>query len=257
MDVSAEKEAAGKEEVDDHPPGMLSNTWFWFWQVLCWIGYTIITLVYVPWALAMHLVLGVLAIPFLPALCTRFGRKVFIYTYVVTVMMPGKYIWFNAFLRTKRRGRIWDYEMGKPRPIPQDRRRLSHDTQVESTKPQKNSPFLSKLPPEVRMQIYKEVFVGCSSHLHIMTRRTKDSRTSPPDIKVRGYLCNRKHSEEKSATCGCMVGAHAHHDPPLPSEVQLPMRYGNGRIAILQSCKKVYAEAIDLMYSKLCPCMFD
>ena len=246
-----EKEAAGKEESDDRPPGLLNNTWFWFCQVLHWIGYTIITLIYVPWALAIHLLLAALAIPFAPALCFRTGRKAFIYTYVVTVMMPGKYIWFNAFIRTKRRGKVWDYEMGKPRAVPQNRRRLSHDLQNKATKVQADSQFLSKLPPEVRLQIYREVFVGGSSHLHIMTRRTKESRTGPPDIKVRGYLCNRKHSEEKFAACGCMVGAHAHHDPPHASEVQLPMQYGNGRIAILQTCRKVYAEAIDLMYSKI------
>lgn len=251
MEANSEKEAVGEKAVDDRPPGIFNSIWFWFWQVIYWIGYSVITIIYVPWALAMHVVLAALAIPFSPALCTLAGRKVFIYTYVVTVMMPGKYIWFNAFLRTKRRGRIWDYEMGKPRAIPQNRRRLSHDQQTGITRPQNDSTFLSKLPPEIRMQIYKELFVGRSSHLHIINRRTKDSRTSPPDIKVRGYLCNRKHSEEKFATCGCMIGAHAHHDPPHASEVQLPMHYGNGRIAILQSCKKVYAEAIDLMYSKI------
>lgn len=248
MEVSSEKEAA-----DDQPPGIVSSVWFWFWQVTYWIAYTIITLIYVPWALAMHIVLAVLAIPFAPALFTHLGRKIFLYTYVVTVIMPGKYIWFNTFLRTKRRGRVWDYEMGKPRAIPQDRRPLSQHQDMKAAPVENDSPFLSRLPLEIRMQIYREVFVGRSSHLHILTSRTKSSRTSTPEIKVRGYLCNRTHTEERFASCGCMVGAHAHHDPPLASEIQLPMHYGNGRIAILQSCKTIYAEAIDLMYSKALP----
>ena len=253
MEISSEKEAVGKEAGDDHPPGILSNVWFWFWQLMCWIGYSIISLIYVPWALAMHVVLAVLAIPFAPALCSRFGRKVFIYTYVVTVMMPGKYIWFNALLRTKRRGKVWDYEMGKPRAIPPNRRPLSHYQHMKAAKTQGGSSFLSKLPTEVRMQIYRELFVGDSSHLHILTRRAKVSRTSPPEIKVRGYLCNRSHSQERFASCGCMVGAHAHHDPPTSSETELSNDFGNGRIAVLQTCRKVYTEAIDLMYSKCHP----
>ena len=253
METSLEKEAAGIEVGDDHPPGILSNVCFWFWQITCWIGYAIISLIYVPWALAMHVILAVLAIPFAPVLCSRFGRKVFIYTYVVTVMMPGKYIWFNALLRTKRRGRVWDYEMGRPRAIPPNRRPLSHHQHMTAAKAQEGSRFLSRLPPEIRMQIYRELFVGDSSHLHVLTRRAKVSRTSPPEIQVRGYLCNRSHSEERFASCGCMVGAHAHHDPPISSETELPTLIGNGRIAILQSCRKIYAEAIDLMYSKIKP----
>lgn len=236
-------------EGDDLPPGTMHNIWFWICQLVYWIGVSILTLIFVPWALVMHVALAALAIPLAPTLYYRAGRKVFIYVYVITVMMPGKYIWANAWLSTKRRGHVWDYEMGKPRAVPQDRHRLSLDIRPKDTPQDQFSSFLFKMPAEVRLQIYREVFVGGSLHLHITTRRIKETRTGPPDIRVRGYLCNRKHTDEKFATCACMIGAHAHHDPPNASEVKLHPQHGNGRIALLQSCRRVYAEAINLMYS--------
>ena len=248
--VSKEKDAIPIQEGGDLPPSTLHNIWFWILQMLYWVGVTILTLIYVPWALAMHVVIAALAIPFAPVFYYRPGRKVFIYFYVVTVLMPGKYIWFNAWVGTKRRGKVWDYEMGKPRAIPPDRHRLSLDGQRNATRQEPDSRSLFKLPPEVRLQIYKEVFVGGTEHVHITTRRMKLSRTSPPEILVRGYLCNRKHTQEKFATCQCAIGAHAHHFPPHESEVKLPPKFGNGRIGLLQSCKQIYAETIDLMYSE-------
>ena len=97
------------------------------------------------------------------------------------------------------------------------------------------------------MQIYQEIFVGSSSHLHVILCR---SRSKPPAIKVRGYLCNEEHEEQKQAACGCMIGLHANHDPPHAAEVKLPVGYSDSRIAILQTCKQIYKETIDLMYSK-------
>ena len=239
-------------ELDDAlPPDLVHNIWFWFWQSLYWLRYALITILYVPWALAMHVVLLALAIPLLPLCSWRGGRKVFIYFYVVTVMLPGKFIWFNSLVRTRRRGRVWDFEMGRPRPIPlESRRRLSEDSERLERPDQSGSAFLTKLPPELRMLIYREIFVGGSDHLHIVQRKVPGTRTKPPTVKIKGYLCAREHQEPKNASCGCMLGSHAHHDPPHASELQLPKDYNRGKLALLQTCRQIYSEAVEMVYRK-------
>ena len=141
--------AAIVEEVTDAlRPDLVHNTWFWFWQAVHWIGYGLISLIYVPWAIAMHLVILALLIPGAPLCCWRNGRKFFIYVYVITVVLPGKFIWMHMWIVTKRRGREWDFEMGRPRPIPlQSRRRLSEEIHAAGNQLQEKSAFLTKLPP--------------------------------------------------------------------------------------------------------------
>ena len=239
------------EPADAHRPDLAHNVWFWFWQAIYWIGYALITILYVPWAFAMHVLILALAIPFAPLCCWRGGRKVFIYIYVLTVMIPGKFIWFNALVTTRRRGKIWDFEMGRPRPIPlESRRRLSEESPARDRPCQSGSAFLSVLPPEIRVLIYRELFVGDSSHLHIVQRKVQGSKAKPPSIKIRGYLCAREHGEQKSASCSCMLGSHAHHDPPLESEILLAKNYNRGKLALLQTCRQIYSEAIEQMYRK-------
>lgn len=238
-----------EEASDLLRPDLAHNIWFWFWQIVHWLGYALISVVYVPWAFAMHVIILVLLIPLAPLLCWRGGRKFFIYVYVITVVLPGKFIWFNTLVKTRRRGRVWDFEMGRPRPIPlQSRRRLSEDVEPSKTTSQSGSAFLIKLPPEIRIQIYREIFTGASRHLHVVQRKEERSRGRPPVFKIRGYLCAREHGEQKDAKCNCMLGSHAHHSPPHESEVELPLNYSQGRLALLQTCRQVYNEAIEQLY---------
>lgn len=249
--MAAELVEKRSETLDTQAPDLAHNIWFWFWQAVYWIGYGFISLIFIPWAFAMHVLLLAAAIPLAPLCCWRGGRKVFIYFYVLTVMLPGKFIWFNALIRTRRRGKVWDFEMGRPRPIPlESRRRLSEDLPRDRTTSQAKSSFLTKLPPEIRLHIYRDIFVGASDHLHIVQRKVPGSKTKPPKIKIRGYLCAREHGEQKDAKCSCMLGSHAHHDPPHASEVNLPLSYSSGRLALLQTCRQVYNEAIEQVYRR-------
>ena len=237
------------KETDAQPPDLAHNVWFWFWQAMYWIGYAMVTILYVPWAFVMHALILALAVPFAPLCCWRGGRKFFIYFYVITVMLPGKYIWFNTLVRTRRRGKVWDYEMGRPRPIPLDsRRRLSEDSGTSTKTSQSGSALLTKLPPEIRVLIYRQLFVGESKHLHIVQRKIERLKMKPPTVRIKSHLCAREHSDPKHAKCNCIIGAHAHNDPPLEEEIMLPVDYNRGKLALLQTCKQVYSEAIEQLY---------
>lgn len=246
----------GKLE-DDRPPTLGHNIWFWFWQILHWVYWGLVSVIYIPWALAMHLLLAVAAVPLAPLCCMRNGRKVFIYTYVCAVMLPGKFIWFNAFLRTRRRGQVWDFEMGQPRAINTERRRrLSQDCRkIETGNSQEHSLLFTKLPPEIRLQIYNEVFFGGSSYLHITQSKVRESRRRPPQIKIHGYPCSKDLGGSRTSKCRCISGNHPHQtssnldDGGLVEERDTEA--ASGRIALLQTCRQIYSEAIDLLYRML------
>ena len=55
---------------------------------------------------------------------------------------------------SQRQQAEWDYELGKPPPLPRKRKRRLSEGQNE-LKTQSSSLFLSKLPAEIRLQIYE------------------------------------------------------------------------------------------------------
>lgn len=236
------------DEDENQPLKVTYNIKFWFFQILNWLAYILVTIIFIPWALAMHVVLGLLAIPLSPLFCWSTGRNVFLYSYVITVMLPGKFIWFNFLRNNRRRGKIWDFEMGKPRPVPpQSRRRVSSSIAMTS---QNASPFLIKLPPEVRQQIYRHIFIGNSSHLHIVQHKTEKSTMRVPKINIASYPCAHDHDEDDLEELSCN---HPSYKSAIPSQAKTAEWYRTsncGRLAILQSCRQIYKESINLLYSK-------
>lgn len=250
-DAMVNSEDSGSE-ADDHPPKTTHNIWFWFWQSLSWLGYALVSVVYIPWALAVHFAIGALAIPLFPLCCMQRGRKVFIYAYVIAVLLPGRFIWFNFLIRNRRRGKVWDFEMGRPRPVPlKSRRRLSQDLSPAGKAFQTPSMFLTKLPPEVRLQIYRHLFIGRSTHFHIVQYKIQGSRAKPPSTKIRGYACTREFVGTHSTKCSCILGACGGNNPPHSFDKSCYEDCGGARVAILQTCRLVYTEAVAVLYSQL------
>ena len=233
-----------RKEIDDTPPRLASNIGFWLWHGCCWAFYGLVTLIYVPWALAMHVVLAALAIPMIFICCWRAGRQVFLYAYVITVMLPGKFLWANLFRRNRRRARIFDFEMGKPRAIAlQKRRRLSVS---EQSKCQPTSQLLSKLPPEIRLHIYKHVFVGKSAWFNVMEGEVDPAKMKlgKPNFKTSAYPCVVIDSDITEGT----------REGTIRSLHRIPMicpnlKYLSNALALLRTCRQVYCEGIDLLYS--------
>lgn len=230
--------------IDDPRPKLINNVGFWIGQMACWFFWLLVTLVFLPWALAMHIVIGVFALVFSIACCWRRGRQVFLYTYVVSVMLPGKFLWFNFFQLNRRRGRVWDFEMGKPRAISlQERRRVSVS---EHTITQTSSPLFSKLPAEIRIRIYKEVLVGDADWFNIIEgsstfKPVKDSKKKPKrDFKAVAYPCTLDES-------GLEEGIRMLHRIP---QIRRDSTRKAGGPALLRTCRLIYKESIDLLYTQ-------
>jgi len=235
-------------DSEDQPLKITYNIKFWVLQTLNWLGYILVTVIFIPWALAMHVVLGILAIPLAPLFIWGTGRNIFLYAYVITVMLPGKFIWFNFLRSNRRRGKVWDFEMGRPRPVPFDRRRRLSEAATRA--PQTTSAFLTKLPPELRVQIYSHVFVGNSAHLHVMQHKTVRSTMRVPTISISSCPCTLKHDEDDIEEISCN---HPSYKPMIQSQDKATGEYEMrdcGRLAMLRSCSQVYNEAIDLLYSE-------
>ncbi|KAL9098831.1 MAG: hypothetical protein Q9163_005574 [Psora crenata] len=239
---------AGDEEdlkdFDDPPPRLVRAIAFWLWHPFCWAFYGLLTLIYIPWALAMHFLLLIAVIPFVFLCFWGGGRKVFLYFYVATVVLPGKLLWFSLFRRNRRRARVYDFEMHKPRAISlQKRRRLSIHEQVHS---QPTSQLLTKLPPEIRLHIYRHVIVGSSDWFDVV-----DGDVSPNKIKKgkrvfknRAYPCVLTESDIEEDALDYNLGV-LHRRP----RIRVSNNHLAAALALLQTCRQVYIEAIDPFYS--------
>ena len=239
---------AGDEEdlkdFNDPPPRLARSVAFWPWHVFCWTFYCLVTIVYVPWSLAMHGILLAAAIPLSFLCCWRGGRKIFLYFYVITVMLPGKFLWFNLFRRNRRRGRVYDFETDKPRAISlQKRRRLSLPAQVI---PQPTSQLLTKLPPEIRLHIYKRAILGDSNWFDVVDREVQpgNHKKGKCVFKNRAYPCVITESDLEDDTLENRL-SFLHRIPRI-------RRHDNhlaAGLALLRTCRQIYTESIGLFYS--------
>lgn len=225
------------------PPSLWDGIGFWIWHSACWLFYLLVSLLYIPWALAMHVLLGLLLVLVLPFFYWRLPRRVMLYTYVVLVMVPGKFFWYNFWRSNRRRGQVWDYEMGKPKPVQvAKRRRLSIS---ESIKTQASSPLFAKLPPEIRLRIYKHVILGDSHWLNIMGWLQIEPNKSK-DIRIRAYPCIFSEKDDDRSDEDLTATIRKLHRNPHTRTSSNVNKMGLG---LLQSCRKVYVEAIELFYT--------
>lgn len=236
----------------------------WLGQVCCGLGYVLIVLAIL---VCSPFVYNLLPIILCPLLCYSGGRQRFKIVYKTAAVLPFKMLWFYH-LHWKRQAQIIAFEREKPRPLPlQLRRRLSQapcfpEIQLEAL-------FFTKLPFEIRLQIYKEVIVGDGKHVHVVVH----SPMKNPDSvmythysannamragKIRGYHCDHAFdrvfstapawhfldtAEAEVVYAGCNVIARSHFS------INFPKNRGCGPITLVKCCKQMYLEAIDLLYS--------
>ena len=251
-------EEAGVEERVRHVlqanrPSVWENMTFWASYVLSWMLYLVLTIIYLPWAAAMHVIILALLIVSLPSLYWRVPRKIHLYIYVVLVMVPGKFLWYNLFRYNKRRGQVWDYEMGKPKPVEVERRRrISTDDKVEIN-PQVESPLFTRLPPEIRLRIYKHTIMGDSRWFRIKGWPETEPKRSK-DIKVRAYPCLFPTWDLEDAADSTDLTIQRLY---LSICMQMTKKNNQMGVQLLQTCRKIYDEAIKLFYTLPDFCFMD
>ena len=162
-------------------------------------------------------------------------------------------IW-NARLESRERARI---RREKEQPIPllslnsRHRRSISH-----SFDPAINmQSLLFSLPPEIRIQIYSVMLGDSIVHLGSTTVfRGSRYKINGHKIVTRNRLTHARCMRVGDLYCRCFrwynePSHFSSNDPPrwgYHSNYECPARIG---VAILQTCRQVYAEAVPLLYS--------
>lgn len=158
---------------------------------------------------------------------------------------------FYRFYRknSKRLSSEWDIEKAKPTPLAQLRR--SFFSQEWIIPPQVRSNEFTKLPAEIRLQIYKEVIVGSSTHVHIAVHQTKKPGRKRSTSRIHGSLCSHRITKAPIMDCKCFdIGSCG---PTIP-RCQTPYSEASGRgiLALSKTSKQIYMETIGLLYSQSC-----
>ena len=139
---------------------------------------------------------------------------------------------------------MWDFEMGKPRAIAlQKRRRLSVS---EEAKSQSTSQLLSKLSPEIRLNIYSLLIQGESEWLNVIEGEADPIKNikRKRSFKPRAYPCVLTSIDALDEIKEDAVRPLNRFIRIAAKENQLP-----SVLALLCTCRQIYAEGIDLLYS--------
>ena len=236
----------------------------WIVQIRCGLGYLLLVLAILVCCPLVYILLPILSCPLL---CSSAGRQRFRLIHKHAVVLPFKIVWFYH-LRCERRAQEIAFEREKPRPIPlQLRRRLSQTPHCPET--QLRALFFTKLPFEIRLQIYKEVIIGDGKHVHVVVhspKKTPDGVLDPHANanamragKIRGYRCDHAFdtsistilawhlvdaTEAEIVYAGYNVIGRGHFS------ISFPKNRGWGPVTLVKCCKQMYLEAIDLLYSQ-------
>ncbi|KAL4946240.1 hypothetical protein BDV06DRAFT_152488 [Aspergillus oleicola] len=129
------------------------------------------------------------------------------------------------------------------------------DPYARSINPQESSPFLTKLPLEIRLMIYEHVFGDQVVHLvqvkdkirHVrcdMTRSSLDrNRKCCPVALARWRADNSSSTTDESTGAGSSAGMlYPHTHPSLPSSLS------NSSPSLLTTCRTIYAESSHILY---------
>lgn len=117
--------------------------------------------------------------------------------------------------------------------------------------PQTQSPFLSKLPPEVRLIIYNYVFGDQAVHLvqlkgkirHVRCQNQSSSILSNRSCCPVSTARWRAHDARDEAHAQSLLYPHTH--------AALPESLSNSSLSLLRTCRAIYAEAADIPYDNI------
>lgn len=243
----------------------------WIVQICCALGYVLIVLVIL---VCSPLIYNLLPILLCPLLCSSAGRQRYRLIYKSAAILPFRILWFYH-LRCRWQAQEVAFERERPHPLPlQLRRRLSQAPYCAES--QSRASFFTKLPFEIRLQIYREVIVGDGEHVHVVVHSPMRNPDDGTDTyananamragKIRGYRCDHAFDESISSppawhvVHGAWHVVHAAEAEVIYAgynliarthfSISFPKNRGRGPVTLVQSCKQIYLEAIDLLYSK-------
>ena len=232
------------------PNYYLARSWKWIYRT----GFIILVFIFLIIFPLICIALALIMFPFDWILtCAFSSRRMPKYNYECmgfcsdAIKIPGLVLGsYRSFFQ--RQQAEWDYELGKPPPLPRKRKRRLSEGQNE-LKTQSSSLFLSKLPAEIRLQIYEQVIFGDCIHLHVAVHRTRNTKEKRMSSRIHGHPCSQPISSLPTNECTCYgLGYYSHSRPH--TMLTLPENQGRGRLALSKTCKQIYVETIELLYRK-------
>ena len=232
------------------PNYYLVRSWKWIYRT----GFIILVFIFLVIFPLICIIMALVMFPFDWILTCAFGsRRMPNYNYECmgvcsdAIKVPGLVLGkYRSFFQ--RQQAEWDYELGKPPPLPRKRKRRLSEGQNE-LKTQSSSLFLSKLPAEIRLQVYEYVISGDCIHLHMAVHRTKDPKEKRTSSRIHGHPCSQPISSTPTNECTCYGFGYYGHSRPH-TMLTLPEHQGRGRLALSKTCKQIYMETIELLYRK-------
>ena len=156
------------------------------------------------------------------------------------------FVYNTVYSRCKNQKARWDYEMGQPRPIASLHRDFTSVEAISTSQPGPN--FLARLPTELRFQIYKEAFGGDTTMIRIAIHRKWRKK---PASAARGFYLPKEISPIPSPTyCRCFDFWGYTRSPIYTCYGYFTDFPGRGLLALPLTCKAMYVETIDLLYSQ-------
>ena len=189
-----------------------------------------------------------------PIICWKRGYRKLLEYYSAPFELQGEL--FHSYRDALRVGTSeWDFEKGKPQPIALQPRGFKSVYPNVDAKSKSNS--LLELPPEIRLQIYRYAILGDSTHVQITVHRRVRPGENRSSCIIHGHLSKRDLDESPLIGCKCFDlhqdgprTPHRYRGPPLPCDVDAGKQPSRGILAISKTCRQMYMETIDLLYSK-------
>lgn len=156
-------------------------------------------------------------------------------------------VYANYRKKSKRLASEWDIEKAKPLPLARLRRGFVSHALITSPQPVSN--LITMLPAETRLKIYREVILGNSTHVHIAVHRTQRPGRGRPMSWMHGQLCNLHITTVPVNDCKCFDGGSRGRTLPR-CQAPYPENSGRGILALSKTCRQIYMETVDLLYSQ-------
>ena len=225
------------------------------WSIIVWTSLILLMTIFGIYVFVCVFTVGLMTLPF--KLCSQSIRDRADQLYESILELPisavetlGSKISARWRLRARFRSKYHEYQSERealrlePAPLPRKRkRRLS----VGKTAAQLESPFIQKLPPEIRRMIYKYVIIGGSSHRHIVEVRSK----ADDGKQQRNHLWGAGCFEGPGLECKGLETHGVLISSQMPECSLRPSYHADGELNLAKTCRQIYLETIDMFYGSL------
>ena len=178
----------------------------------------------------------------------RGADKMFEYYTAPFELQRDVYRSYRATLKQSKKE--YDFEKSIPKPMALQKR--TFDSVHSDIPMQKLSPLILSLPPEIRRQIYEEVFTADNYDVRIFVYRSRKPDRSKDSWIIHGYRGYSSSSSYRvpTVTCNCYDIREVCHAPHHYWHIDTAFNQRRGLLSLPLTCKQLYTETIGVLYSK-------